>query len=162
MAPRRRKANIEEAPIQPAPAPTSFLSLPDVAHGIIASFLPDTDSRLRTAEASRALFESYGGILTCISIKFWKESSAARLAALVRRNKELAQVTARQDAIPALCLAIVQGCCRGVERINLFEGANVMTQAHLNLLAGALDVDGVLAKLRTLQVYGTLPEGFPS
>ena len=132
----------------------------------IASFLPDgnkgNDSRLRTAQASRALFESYGGILTCISIKFWKDSSAARLAALLRRNKDLAQVTARQDAIPALCLAIVQGCCRGAtKRINLFEGANVMTQAHLNLLAGAPEVDGALAKLRTLQVYGTLPGGIP-
>jgi len=76
MAPRRRKANIEEAPIQPAPAPSSYLSLPDVAHGIIASFLPDSnkgaESRLRVAEASRALFESYGGTLANLRIKYSK------------------------------------------------------------------------------------------
>jgi hypothetical protein len=43
--------------------------------------------------------------------------------------------------------------------INLFEGENVMTQANLNLLAGALEVDGALAGLETLQVHCTLPSG---
>ena len=42
-----------------------------------------------------------------------------------------------------------------MERINLFERANVMTQAHLNLLAGALEVDGALTRLKTLEVYCT-------
>jgi hypothetical protein len=74
MPPRRRKVVIKEAPIQPAPAPTSFLSLPDIAYICIASFIPDgskgDESRLRVAEASRALFENYGGTLTCIRIKF--------------------------------------------------------------------------------------------
>ena len=132
MAPRRRKAIIEEAPIQPPP--TSFLSLPDIAHGCIASFLPDgnkgNESRLRTAEATRALFESYGGTLNNISLQYREDSSAARFAALLRRNNELAYVILyQQEAIPAFCLAIVQGCCRGVERIDLYEGANVMMQA---------------------------------
>jgi len=65
----------------------------------------------------------------------------------------------QQEAIPAFCQAIVQGCCRGVERIYLSEGETVMTQAHLNLLAGALEVNGALVRLSTLQVYCTLPRG---
>lgn len=32
-----------------------------------------------------------------------------------------------------------------------------MTQAHVNLLAGALERDGALAGLRTLLIYCTLP-----
>jgi hypothetical protein len=47
-----------------APPPT-FLSLPDLAHATIASFLPDGNkgnaSRLRVSEVSRAMLESYGG-----------------------------------------------------------------------------------------------------
>lgn len=48
--------------------PPSFTSLPDVAHGIIASFLPDGHNgpcnRLRVSEVSRALFEFHGASMT--------------------------------------------------------------------------------------------------
>jgi hypothetical protein len=95
-----------------------------------------------------------------MSIQYSKESSAARLAALLQRNKKLSEVTVQeQEAIPTFCQAIVHGCCRGVDRITLFEGPSVMTQARLNLLAGALEVGGALAGLRTLQTYCTLPGG---
>jgi hypothetical protein len=114
----------DDVRIQPPPR-LSFLSLPDIAHASIASFLPDgnetEDSRLSVSEVSRALFESYGGSLNEMRVHNVAGRSAARLAAMLRRNKELAEVTVQeQEAIPALCLAIVQGCCRGIERIYLF------------------------------------------
>lgn len=149
---------------QPPPAPPSFLSLPDLAHTSIASFLPDgnkgNDSCLRVAEVSRALLESYGGSLNEMRVHYVAGSSAARLAVLLRRNRKLSEVIVQQqEAIPALCLAVVQGCCRRIERLYLFEGGDVMTQAILDLLAGALEVDGPLAGLELLQVSCTLPGG---
>lgn len=97
----------------------SFLSLPDVAHASIAAFLPDGDSgtvsRLRLSEVSRAQFESYGGSLTRLSLSYVPDSTAARLVALLRRQTRLAYIfTEKQESIPALCEAIVQGCCRWV------------------------------------------------
>lgn len=153
---QRQRDDDGDVRVQPAPAPPSFPSLPDHAHSCIASFLPDgnkgNDSRLRVSEASCALLNTYGDRLNRMHLGYVAESSTGRLAALLRRNNKLAEVTARQqDAIPALCLAIVQGCCRGVKRIDLVQGETVMTQTHLNLLAGALEVDGALAGLRIFQ-----------
>lgn len=45
------------------------------------------------------------------------EISAARLAALLRRHKKLADVIIKdQQSISALSLAIAQGCCLGIEK----------------------------------------------
>ena len=84
MVKRGRDKNMA---VQPIPKPT-FSSLPDVAHTIIASFLPDSNGvgkncRLRVSEVSRALLESYGGSLTCVSVHLTQEASAVRLAALL-------------------------------------------------------------------------------
>lgn len=96
----------EEEEVQPVPPPTSS-SLPDVAHNIISSFLPDgnalgKDGRLRVSEASRALLESYGDTLTRISVQFTEDASAARLAALLGRQKKLGEIVVmEQEARPA-------------------------------------------------------------
>ena len=83
---QRRRENEDAAQIQPSPRP-SLLSLSDIAHSCISSFLPDgnkgNDSRLRVAAASRALLEAYGGSLIKVRLRFIKGSSAARLAALL-------------------------------------------------------------------------------
>lgn len=86
--------------VEPTPPP-SFLSLPDIAHATIASFLPDGDllfggSRLRVSAVSRALFESYGASLTRIRLRLrnFTGSSIDNLAALLRRNEKLVEVTA--------------------------------------------------------------------
>jgi len=56
MAQRRRDDGADAVQMQPSPSP-SLLSLPDIAHSCITSFLRDgnkgNDSRLRVAEASR-------------------------------------------------------------------------------------------------------------
>lgn len=114
MTQLEQEAGGKQALIQPPPAPPSFPSLPDLAHASIASFLPDgnkgNDSRLCVAEASRALLESYGGTLTRMCICCVEEGSAARLAALLGRNKKPVEVIIDgQEAIPALCQANVQG-----------------------------------------------------
>lgn len=154
MAQRRRD---EEFPALPAP---SFTSLPDIAHGTIASFLPDGDSkennRLRVSGVSRALLESYGGSLTCATLRDIQDGRPARLAALLRRQRKLKEVSVtKQETIPAFSQAIAQGCCRGVEsmlfKVGEFEGPPV-DQTHLNSLIGALEVDGALPALKKLVV----------
>ena len=86
--------------------------------------------------------------------------SAGGLVNLLRRNKKLVRLDVKdQDTLPAVCRAIVEGCCRGVERLGLFEEHTgvfeehtELTQERLDLLAGALQVDGALAALRTLEI----------
>lgn len=102
MARRRRNATIDEVPIQDPPAPPvpPFLSIPDLAHSSIASFLPDGDkpkiSRLHVSEVSRALLGFYGGTLTQMSLHYREGWSAARLAALLQRHKKLAKLTVKE------------------------------------------------------------------
>lgn len=144
-----------EVPTQPGP---SFLSLPDVAHYTIACFLPDSYSgRLRISELSRSLLEHYGGTLTQLFIHRGR-GNAARLAGLLQRNKKVTDVALyHQGALPALCQAITQGCCRGIEGLQLI--GYEITQGRLNMLTGALGVDGALAKLVTLHIDYTLSPG---
>jgi len=53
---KRNQNDDDDVRVQPPSVPTSFLSLPDIAHASIAAFLPDgNDSRLRISEVSRAL-----------------------------------------------------------------------------------------------------------
>lgn len=112
MARRGRGNDDNDVRVQP-PTGALFLSLPDLAHSSIASFLPGgnrgNDSRLRMSEVSR---QSYGGSLTRMLINFVEDSSATRLAALLRRHGKLARLVANHKAISMLCLAIAQGCCR--------------------------------------------------
>lgn len=110
-----------QAPASPVP---SFLSLPDIAHASIASYLPDGDTRqaspLPLSEVSRAQLESYGGSLTRIRISHIPSSRTARLVALLRRQTMLIEVIVdKQESIPAFCEAIVQGCCQRLEIIDM-------------------------------------------
>lgn len=93
MAKRGREAD-DEVPSLPPP---SFIALPGVVHGTIASFLPDgdskKDSRLRVSEVSRGLLEFYGGSLTSVTIRDIQDGRAARLAALLRRQNKLKTVS---------------------------------------------------------------------
>jgi hypothetical protein len=60
--------------------------------------------------------------------------------------------------VPALCRAIVQGCCRGLRIIEIFAAEPNMTQEELDLLAGALGLDGELPVLRSLWInFGKTP-----
>lgn len=103
-------------------APASFLSLPDITHASIVSFLPGSAPRqascFRLSEVSRVYLESFGGSLTRIRISYVQDSPAARLVALLRRQTNLIEVIVdKEEGIAALCEAIVQGCCRRVETI---------------------------------------------
>lgn len=148
----------------PVSSRLSFLSLPDIAHNNIASFLPDGNgtegSRLRVSEVSAALLDSYGGSLTQMFLQCGRGSDTTRLIALLRWHKYLAKlVVKKQNAIPALCQAIIEGCCRGVESIEVSVGDTVVTPNRLNALAGALELDGALPSLRALCIDCSLTPG---
>lgn len=121
---------------QPAPGPR-FLSLPDVVQANIATFLPDgnkmqKDSRLRISDAPRALVKRYGGSLTRLAFRHVEGSSVARLGALLQRQQNRYEVVVKKHAvIPAICQAILNGCCHRVER--LYISADV-TDGGLHLL----------------------------
>lgn len=164
MAQRRAQREDDDAqlPIQAAAAPPSLLSLPDVAHGIIASFLlhdDDNDSPLRVSEASRALLKSYGGSLTRMRLHFVEGSSADRLCALLQRQEKLAEVTVweAEQAIPPFCQAVVEGCCQKLEKFDFGLGSGrrnfEMSQEYLSLLTEAMGSDGALPALRTFSFY---------
>jgi hypothetical protein len=143
MAQRPREDVVDHVPVQPTPPP-SFLSLPDLAHHTIASFLPghsrDEPSRLRVSEVSSALLESYGGILEWMRLQYIEDSSADRLCALLQRHKKLEQMdTGKQEIMPAFCQAIVQGCCQGVECMTFFYHEEMRPES-VSALVGALEI----------------------
>jgi len=82
----------------PSSPPPSFTSLPDVAHAVIASFLPDgyrgTCDRLRVARVSRSLLEFYGASITHLNLRGVKDGTESRLTALIRRQNELKAISA--------------------------------------------------------------------
>jgi len=151
------------------PPGPSLLSLPDNAHASIASYLLGRHTRqtscLRLSEVSRVYLESYGGPLARIQISYVRDSSPARLVALLRRQTMLAEVIMnKQESAPALCEAIVQGCCRRVEEIYLqsFLRGKLTTTSMLereNLLAAALEAEAAVPALKTLQIQGLSPGG---
>lgn len=164
--------------------PLSFLSLPDIAHASIASFLPDRnkvkEGRLRLSEVSRALCEPYGGTAWPY-LRYVEYSSVACLVALLRRQQFLHQITVKlvallrrnekslatlvlndQETIATLCFAIAQGCCRGLKVCVLSMKKVALTRERLNILAGALETNGALAGLTELHINCTLmPGGLP-
>lgn len=105
---------------------------------------------MRVSEVSRALLEAYGGSLTCVSFHTGTHS-VARLAALLRRQKQLKSiVVADSEVIPAFSFAIAQGCCRSVESISLDFLLPPPPAEHLEFLAGALEIGGALPALKSL------------
>lgn len=162
---RGREDDKHELHVQSLPPP-SFLSLPDIAHNSIASFLRNDyeDSCFPAAEVSCALLELYGGCLTKMLICQAEGRSADRLAGLLQRQKKLEQmmITCEQDhAILGLCQAVVQGCCRELEALVLYESEkeSILTQKGLDLLSGAFEADGALPKLRILVLSFVLQPG---
>lgn len=72
--------------VETAPGP-SFLSLPDVLHYNIASFLSDGSKGNESQdELSVALLGMYGGNLTEMSLRYMEDSSAARLVSLLKEG----------------------------------------------------------------------------
>lgn len=125
------------------PRPPYFYSLPDVAHGTIASFLSDGydggNNRLRVSEVSRRLYESYGGSLTRAFLRYREDGSAARLAAMLQRQTKLRTVVMEtQRAIPAFSQDISQSYCRSAESVDLREPEIMVTAECLDTLV----VDG--------------------
>ena len=164
--PRPDEAQRRRSDVEPTPQP-SFLSLPDIAHATISSFLPDGGlyfggSRLLVSTVSRALLESYGESLTEIRLRNFADSSSLALACLMHRNQKLVDVTAegRNRAIPALCQVIIQGCCRRIERMTLLARPfDLLHGGPLDLplaLAPAFEMDGALPALRSLCIGFTL------
>lgn len=101
-----------------------------------------------------------GGKLTRMCIHYREESSPARLADLLRRQRVLAEVLVdKQESIPALCQAIVQGRCRKMKKLHLAVQKDAMTWERQNLLAAALEVGGALLVLRTLHIDCPLNPG---
>lgn len=139
----------------------SFLNLPDIVHASIAFFLPEgNNSRLRVSESCRALHASYGGSHAVLRICYVAYSSPARLAALLRRHRGLAYViVAEEKAIPAFCLSIAHGYCLVVEGIELFIEEGILPNAQIDLLVGALEVEGALPALRALTVDCSMEPG---
>lgn len=140
------------------PACIWFLSLPDIAHANIATFLPDgnkthNDTRLRVSEASRALLEYYGGSLTRVAIRCVGGSNIARLGALLQRQQKRYALVVKEPAIPMLCQVIAQGCCHRVGRIYLDCD---LTEGGLHILLGALKVDGAMPMLESLTASSPL------
>jgi len=127
---------------------------------MIASFLPDgdkaKDSRLRMSEVSRALLLSYGGTLTCLRVRHVEGEEAARLFALLRRQRKPAEVIVASEHISAFCQAIVEGCCRTVEKLELIlpDSHPYLTNECTDLLAKAIAMGGLLPALRTSFVRG--------
>jgi hypothetical protein len=77
-----------------------------------------------------------------MTLCYVEDSSAAAVAALLRRQKKVSEVIlCEQKAIPVLCRAIVQDCCQQVQKIGLYLGQR-MTDEQSDLLAGALERDG--------------------
>lgn len=107
---------------------------------------------MRVSEVSRALLESYGGTLTCVRLYYGEEQSAARLAALLRRQKKVRYIfVTQQEAVPALSQAIAQGCCLELEQLIMVVEATV-TRERMDILAGALEVEGALPAFTDLRV----------
>ena len=105
MARRGRGGNDEDVRPRTPNSPLLFLSLPDIAHNNVSFFLPAGDwgngSRLRVSEVSRALLSSHGTSLTRIIIRFVESSSTGRLTYLLRRLRNVKEVTVNeQEAIP--------------------------------------------------------------
>lgn len=76
-------------------------------------------------------FEFYGGTLTFVSICYAEGRSAAHLTAFLQRQKKLAEVmvvNGLDRTVLALCRSIVQGCCRGLQIIEIFAAEPNMTQ----------------------------------
>lgn len=149
-----------------ASPPPSFLSLPDIAHASIASFLPDgdtgKDNRLCVSEVSHAMFESYCGSLTDMHLRYVEGRSATRLAALLSRQSRIAELEVhKRKTIPALSQAIVQGCCRNVEKtdLSIWEGDALMEEEELDLLAYAFEKESALRALKELRVGCMLAPG---
>ena len=59
-----------------------------------------------------------------------------------------------QEALPALSQGIAQGCCRGVRLISLTCNSQV-TSERIDLLAGALEVEGALTSLQSTDFPAT-------
>lgn len=98
--------------------------------------------------------------MTDMRLYYW-DSSAARLAALLQRQNKLAEITVyRQEAIPAFSLAIVKGCCGGIERLYLcLDQAIAVTQERANPLVGALEMGGTLPALSVLTIACNMASG---
>jgi len=121
-------------------------------------------SRLRVSEVPRAVLSSYGTSLRRVLLHFIDGSGPARLSALLRRLKNVAEVVVEeQESIPALCLATVQGCCRRFEKIDLSLGNSVLTDDRVYLLAGTLEAEKALPALNILKFNCTfMPDGLPT
>lgn len=118
-----------------------------------SAVLPSNDGRPRLSELARALQDFYGCSLTSIGLRYRKRSSAARLVALLHRQKKLDAVcVGEQKNIPAFSQAIAQGCCRGIKKLYLYFEDGALTHERLKLLVGAFEVDGALAGLTTLHL----------
>lgn len=75
---------------------------------------------------------------------------------LLRRQNHLVKIktnsTDKQESIPALCLAIAQGCCQRVKKKNLCGYIlGYLVPEHEKLITAALEVDGALPALRSLR-----------
>lgn len=82
--------------------------------------------------------------------------------ALLRRQRKLAEVIVASEHISAFCQAIVEGCCRTVEKLELIlpDSHPYLTNECTDPLAKAIAMDGLLPALRTLFVrdYSTQKE----
>jgi hypothetical protein len=153
MAEPGRDANTEV----PSSPPPSFTLLPDVAHHTIASFLPDkymrTGNRLRVSEVYRALFDSYGGSLTSATLRGFDGGTDSELAGLLRRQTGLKAIYAVESAFVRLSQAIAKGWCRGVQCITLSVQGSEVDEDCLDILIGAIAVDGALPALKEIDFY---------
>lgn len=107
---------------------------------------------MRVSEVSHALFDSCGGSLTYASLDL-ADGSTVRLAALLRRQKKLKiKFADGPNILVELSQAIAQGCCQGVESMQLQVMSGSFDLESTEFLIRALQVDGALPAVNTLTV----------
>lgn len=114
-------------------------------------------------EVCRAVPFSYGTSFRSIFLHYVEGHSSARLTNLLRRLRNIVEVIVKeQEAIPALSISILKGCCHRVEMLDLSMENSVLTQQQLYLLEAVLEADEVLPELKCLKFHCTfMDDGLP-
>lgn len=153
MAQRPRRDDINRLR---SSSPPSFLSLPDIVHHNIVSFLHDDDvggsDRLQVSETSRALLEPYGGSALWLYIHQSKGASAPPLRGLLGRQKKLKELIVETEE------AVGQGDdMQGWRPGNGLDPETYCRRAPLlpklmDAMVGAFAVEGALPVLHSLEL----------
>ncbi len=143
-----------EPPPSPPPTLSKLESLPDIAHNLISTYLPDGDeycNRLSLSMVSKTMLELYGGTLTEIVLEWEPGHSAEALAGVVERQHALQKLSSHDpEVIPALVpLFSLDGCLNHLRELKVCVDVEQCV-----VLADALPLaGGALQGLEQLAIY---------